>query len=143
RAHLPKTDSCERIRIVGKHLSVIDKNALSQIGHRAQDSSIRLWGEKGQKKLAQLRIGLIGAGGVGSILAEHLARLGIGGLIIVDYDTLKEDNFNRSSGAKRINYSSKKKKAMLALRIARASSTCPTFVAEAINGSIVEQDTLN
>ncbi|MHA1590120.1 MAG: HesA/MoeB/ThiF family protein [Candidatus Njordarchaeales archaeon] len=38
---------------------------------------------------------VIGAGGLGVIVAETLARTGIGGLYIVDRDVVREENFNR------------------------------------------------
>ncbi len=58
-------------------------------------------GEEGRRVLAGLRVGVAGVGGVGSILVEFLARLGVGGLVLVDYDVLKEENLNRSLGARR------------------------------------------
>lgn len=62
----------------------------------AQDSTVRLWGAEGQRALASMRVGLTGAGGVGGILAEHTARLGIGGAVGVDFDRLTPENLNRS-----------------------------------------------
>jgi hypothetical protein len=48
-----------------------------------------------QRMLARLTIGLIGCGGVGALIAENLARLGVGGLVLVDPDLLADTNLNR------------------------------------------------
>ncbi|MFC2114155.1 sulfur carrier protein ThiS adenylyltransferase ThiF [Bacteroidota bacterium] len=40
-------------------------------------------------------VGIAGAGGLGSNCAVALARVGIGRLIIADYDTVEESNLNR------------------------------------------------
>lgn len=108
----------------------------------AQDSSIKLWGEDGQKKLASMRVGLTGLGGVGGILAEHLARMGIGELIHIDFDRIKEENRNRSQGAKREEARVRALKVDVATRVAKESATAPNFSVEAVRGSIVEARTI-
>ena len=47
------------------------------------------------EKLKNSKIVLFGLGGVGSYIAEALARVGIGNLIIVDGDTVDITNINR------------------------------------------------
>ena len=42
------------------------------------DRQSRLFGDRGQAVLAAQKIGVIGAGGAGSLLVEYLARLGVG-----------------------------------------------------------------
>ncbi len=51
-----------------------------------------------QRLLAALDVALVGCGGLGSILAEALARLGVGGLVLVDDDRLEATNLNRWQG---------------------------------------------
>jgi len=41
------------------------------------------------------RVGIAGAGGLGSNCAIALARIGIGELVIADFDTVEESNLNR------------------------------------------------
>ena len=48
-----------------------------------------------KKILAQKTIGIAGAGGLGSNCAVALARVGIGNLIIADFDILSKENLNR------------------------------------------------
>ena len=48
-----------------------------------------------KNKLKQASVGIAGAGGLGSNAAVALARIGIGKLIIVDFDIVNECNLNR------------------------------------------------
>ena len=52
-------------------------------------------GKDGIEKLKNSKIVLFGLGGVGSYIAEALARVGVGNLIIVDGDTVDITNINR------------------------------------------------
>ena len=52
-------------------------------------------GKDGIEKLKNSKIVLFGLGGVGSYIAEALARVGIGNLIIVDGDIVDITNINR------------------------------------------------
>ncbi len=45
--------------------------------------------------LSKFRIGIAGAGGLGSNCAVALARSGVGTLVIADYDIIEEANLNR------------------------------------------------
>lgn len=51
-----------------------------------------------QEKLNGSKILILGLGGIGSTVAEILTRLGVGSLIIIDYDTVDESNITRQSG---------------------------------------------
>jgi sulfur carrier protein ThiS adenylyltransferase len=48
-----------------------------------------------KKHLSKFRIGIAGAGGLGSNCAVALARSGVGTLVIADFDTVEEINLNR------------------------------------------------
>jgi len=65
------------------------------------DRQSRMFGDRGQEILAGLTIGIIGVGGVGSLLVEYLARLGIGRFVLVDPDRLELTNIPRVTGATR------------------------------------------
>ncbi|MCL2883915.1 MAG: tRNA threonylcarbamoyladenosine dehydratase [Oscillospiraceae bacterium] len=54
-----------------------------------------LLGEEGVMRLAKARVAVFGLGGVGSYTAEALARAGMGGLTLIDRDTVDESNLNR------------------------------------------------
>ncbi len=48
-----------------------------------------------QAKLKKGRVGIAGAGGLGSNVAVALARIGIGALVIADFDVVEPANLNR------------------------------------------------
>lgn len=52
-------------------------------------------GMQGQLRLLESRVAVFGLGGLGGTVAELLARLGIGGLMLVDGDRFSDDNLNR------------------------------------------------
>ena len=50
-----------------------------------------------QLKLAESRVGVVGAGGLGGQVILLLARVGIGHLVVVDHDLFDESNLNRQA----------------------------------------------
>jgi hypothetical protein len=57
--------------------------------------SRQFFGEETFNRLKRLSIGIVGISGTGSPLVEQLARLGVGRLVLVDPDVVKEKNLNR------------------------------------------------
>ena len=62
---------------------------------RKQRRTVESWGEDKQRVLEDIRIGVVGLGSVGSIVAEGLARIGVRELLLVDDDIVKEHNLDR------------------------------------------------
>ena len=62
------------------------------------DRQIATFGSEAQEQLANLSVGLVGAGGIGSIFAESVLRLGVRRLLLVDGDSLELSNLNRWQG---------------------------------------------
>lgn len=52
-------------------------------------------GREGQLRLLEARVAIFGMGGLGGTVAELLARMGIGGMVLVDGDRFSDDNLNR------------------------------------------------
>lgn len=65
------------------------------------DRQLRMFGQVGQAELARCRVAIIGLGGIGSLLTEYLARLGVGHFCLVDGDRVEESNLSRIVGASR------------------------------------------
>jgi hypothetical protein len=65
------------------------------------DRQVRAFGPESQQLLRSLRVGVVGVGGTGSIVAEQLARVGVGQLIIIDNDVVDLTNLSRVVGATR------------------------------------------
>ena len=59
----------------------------------------KIFGDEGQKRLRATTVGVVGGGGLGSFMVLELAYLGIGKIVIVDHDPLKDSNRNRLVGA--------------------------------------------
>ena len=59
------------------------------------DRQSRIFGDTGQVILTSCRVGIIGLGGAGSILAELLGRLGIGEFVLADPDKVEFSNLPR------------------------------------------------
>ena len=55
----------------------------------------RLYGEERLKVFQKSHICIVGIGGVGSWVAESLARHGIGKITLIDMDHIAESNINR------------------------------------------------
>jgi molybdopterin/thiamine biosynthesis adenylyltransferase len=144
------TRAIQAIRVVGPGLRKLatevevtgPAGASGRVDLTATDSTVRVWGRVGQEQLAAIRVGLSGSGGVGGILAEHTARLGVGGHVTVDYDRLGHDNANRSQGALPEEVRTCAWKAAVAVRLAHQSATAPEFEASAVIGSVVEAEVI-
>ena len=58
-------------------------------------------GDAGQRILETVHVAIVGLGGLGSLVAEQLAHLGVRRFTVVDNDRLETTNLNRLVGAKR------------------------------------------
>ena len=65
------------------------------------DRQSRLFGDAGQELLRGTRVGIVGLGGAGSILAELLGRLGVGEFVLADPDRAEVTNLPRLVAARR------------------------------------------
>lgn len=65
------------------------------------DRQARLFGDRGQGILREQKVGVIGAGGIGSLVIEYLARLGVGHIVAIDPDRLDVTNLPRVVGSTR------------------------------------------
>ena len=85
---------------VGRDLKIYDSNRPNVFPTSGVfDRSIRAFGEEGQAALASLCVGIVGLGGLGSIVAEQLAHLGVGEFLLLDPDTVEQSNLNRVVGS--------------------------------------------
>jgi tRNA A37 threonylcarbamoyladenosine dehydratase len=67
------------------------------------DRQARLLGDRGQETLGQQKVGVIGAGGAGSLIVEYLSRLGVGEITVVDPERIEPSNLSRVVGSARRN----------------------------------------
>lgn len=57
-------------------------------------------GEAGQARLRRLRVGVVGAGGTGSIIALQVAHMGVAELVVMDGDLVERSNRPRILGTR-------------------------------------------
>jgi molybdopterin/thiamine biosynthesis adenylyltransferase len=65
------------------------------INRYTRQSILEEIGEEGQKELKKSAITIVGCGGLGCIMAQHLTRAGIGKITIVDRDIVELENLQR------------------------------------------------
>lgn len=120
----------------------------------AYDRQARLFGDRGQDLLRNQKVGVIGAGGVGSLVVEYLARLGVGHLVVADPERIAISNLPRVVGSRRLDAlvwlthparprllqrlgeRLSRPKVSIARRVARAAN--PDIKFEAVMGSLVD-----
>ena len=112
-----------------------------------------LFGVRGQRTLAEAKVGIIGLGGVGSLVNQWLAHLGVGHIVAIDYDRLEPSNRPRVVGAssgdageplvysrfrtlQQIGRALARKKVNVAARVARRAN--PSIQYDAIAGNIID-----
>jgi hypothetical protein len=133
---------CESVRVVGDKLEVSFCGSLLPPPHLGEEllRTVAAWGQKAQANLARLRVGVIGCGSVGSIIAESLARMGIIKLTLLDYDVIKIHNLDRTLHATRRDALKRRAKVRVLARGIRQSATAKEFEVELVNLSVVEEE---
>ncbi len=95
-----RVDLAEVVIPAGNLIRMRPRPAVSSgVPDEQYDRQARLFGDLGQQVLGRMRVAVIGLGGVGSILVEGLARLGVGELLLVDDDIVDATNLPRLLGA--------------------------------------------
>lgn len=94
-------ESISRLLSVGARFRLVAAfdNVESELDTQSYDRHIRAFGGAVQRTLGELRIGIVGAGGTGSAVAEQLVRLGVRHLTIIDADRLSGSNVTRVYGS--------------------------------------------
>ncbi len=90
----------ERVRLVGSYFRFMDHAPDQEDIHEVFDRQVRAFGPDIQRLLKRLHVGIVGAGGTGSAVAEQLARLGVGKISIFDGDDFEVSNVNRVYGSR-------------------------------------------
>ncbi|HMI02499.1 MAG TPA: ThiF family adenylyltransferase [Pedobacter sp.] len=95
-----KRHFCNKVRVVGKglHVSFYDELSPKVLFGEEFTRTISSWGEAKQSAIARLRIGIVGLGSVGSIIAESLVRTGVQQIVLIDFDKVERKNLDRLQG---------------------------------------------
>lgn len=132
----------ESVRAVGGRLALSFNPDLrpAPAAGESQARSVSAWGEAVQADLARLRIGIVGAGSVGAIVAEILARSGVGEIVLLDFDRVEMANLDRLLHAYREDAVARRLKVEVLADALRRSATAPGFRVRALPLSVVEPE---
>jgi hypothetical protein len=88
-------------RIIGSQIWEITPSPVrTEKRSHTYDRQARLFGDRGQQILSKQKVGIVGAGGVGSLLIEYLSRLGVNHIVIADPQRIETSNIPRVVGSK-------------------------------------------
>ncbi len=133
---------CSSVRVAGEGLMVtFCEDLVPRPRFRKElTRTISAWGEETQAKLARLRIGVVGTGSVGSIVAEALARMGIMRVTLIDFDLVETINLDRTLHATRQDAWARRTKVSMLGKALKRSATAEGFVADSVEFSVVEEE---
>ena len=88
------------VRVVGSSLGITHHPDVPQVNcEDTQVATVSVWGHEAQQKIARTRVGIVGLGSVGSLVAESLSRVGVRDMAFIDFDRLERRNLDRTHGA--------------------------------------------
>lgn len=88
---------CRNVRVIGEQLDVdfADCVVPQPQFRETFKRTVAVWGERDHSTLARLRIGIVGLGSVGNLIAEMLARMGLKYFSLIDFDEVQKHNLDR------------------------------------------------
>ena len=135
-----KTFACEwcaKVRIVGPRRYDLYYNDVllpPPRRHNRLKRTYETWGSYTQSNIERLHVAIVGLGSVGCVVAESMARIGVGKLTLVDPDSVEEHNLDRLLFATRGDIG--RKKVDLARKAVLRSATAQHMSAVAVPLSI-------
>lgn len=115
----------ESVRVIGDSLDVTFNDVLlpAPASPSTQVRTTHTWGKHTQAEIARLRIAVAGIGSVGMAIAEVLARTGVQGIGVFDFDTVELVNLDRLRGAGLLDALLRRPKTYIAERLLTEGST--------------------
>jgi molybdopterin/thiamine biosynthesis adenylyltransferase len=140
----PQIQWCEKVRLVGPksyQLQFNDRIVQPRPRREALRRTYDTWGTSAQNDISRMRVGIVGLGSVGCIVAEAMARIGIQQITLFDPDRVEEHNLDR------LMYGTAKDIGMLKVDLAKTrmelSATATQPAIKAIPKSIKDRDAFN
>lgn len=93
-----KQQWCESVRVPGQQTYALhfnDNLLKPQPRREVLRRTFDTWGTPAQNDISRMRIGIVGLGSVGCIVAEALARIGVSQMTLIDPDHVEEHNLDR------------------------------------------------
>ena len=140
----PKHQWCEKVRLVGPKSytlqfndQMVQPSPRREVLKRTYDS----WGSSAQNDVSRMRVGIVGLGSVGCIVAETMARIGVRKIKLFDPDRIEEHNLDR------LLYGTANDIGKLKVEVAKTrmelSATADEAAVIAISKSIKDRDAFN
>jgi hypothetical protein len=90
----------DHLNVVGARSARLTASPVSSADTSARFArQVLMFGADGQARLRSMTVAVVGAGGGGSLLVQSLAHLGVGRIIIIDFDRVDITNLSRIVGA--------------------------------------------
>lgn len=130
---------CRSVRVLGEVLQVSFADRLVRPPRWREElkRTVTVWGEGAHGTLARLRVGIVGLGSVGSMVAESLARMGVERFVLIDFDEVQRHNLDRLLGATRRDLG--KLKVDVATRQIRRASTAERVSVRRVAAAVTEE----
>ena len=121
-------------------------NHITRVGHNISDirklssKPVMPFGAQMTKYFSMLTACVIGVSGTGTLVAELLARKGVGHLILIDFDMMEHKNLNRIVNSTTAD--AEANRAKVEMMAAAIKQYAPNTRVTIINGSIEERDAI-
>lgn len=135
---------CESTRVVGGRLEVSwnEEFVPAPMAAESQIRTVTAWGPEIQADLARMRIGVIGAGSVGALVAEALTRTGVRQISVMDFDSVEMLNLDRLLNATELDARLVRSKVEVLRRGLLDAATARDPEIDALEVSVVEEEGL-
>jgi hypothetical protein len=133
----------ENVRIVGDNglQTTFNDKLLPPPGFREElKRTVSAWGERAQGTVSRLRLGIVGLGSVGSVVAECLGRIGVQHIKLIDYDRVERHNLDRLLHATMRDANARRLKVNLIAKAVRKGATAAAPVIEKHALAVTEAD---
>lgn len=142
KANARRPERIDRVVIVGQPLEVIALTPYSgrDVDLSLYDRQIRVFGVAGQQNIGETTIAVVGCGGLGALVAQHLVHHGAGKLILVDRDDIEESNRPRVVGSRPSDVPAAMPKVEIARRAANDAN--PQVAVTALRASVLDEAVL-
>lgn len=132
---------CETVRVVGERFAVTFADGLvpPPPTTKRQIRTVSAWGDHVQRTIARMHIGIVGAGSVGSIVGEALARTGVSTISLIDFDRVEPLNLDRLLHATALDAAVLIPKVKMLARGLRRSATASKFSVNEFQYSVSEE----
>jgi molybdopterin/thiamine biosynthesis adenylyltransferase len=134
----------ESVRCVGARIAISWNDEVRPIPPVREQltRTVSAWGPDIHADLTRLHVGIIGAGSVGALVAETVARTGVERITVMDFDSVEKVNLDRLLHATIRDVHLARSKVEILARALRRSSTARNPDIRALELSVVEPEGL-